>query len=211
MKRVLLFLTPLLLVVDLSAVEEYMVKITKDLPYFYTYHKGKRVKVHRIQETSHRLSDDYTKTSRECPPFCIHPVTITKSVKTIGELEFIEYMRSKDALIVDARLKGWYQSETIPSSVNIPYNIFDNASKKRVEKILGYLGRDKDGNFTNAKTLAIFCNGIWCDQSPRLIKKLISYGYPPQKLKYYRGGFQAWKLFGLTTVIEKQKSGDTDE
>ncbi len=25
-------------------------------------------------------------------------------------------------------------------------------------------------------------------------------GYPPEKLLYYRGGFQMWKILGFTTV-----------
>ena len=189
---------------SLFADEEYLVKIKKDLPYFYTYHKGHKIKVQRIQDTNHLLSDDYTKTSRECPPFCIHPKSAAKGVETIGELEFIDYIQNKDALIVDARLTSWYELETIPSAVNIPYNIFENANKKRIEKILKLLGKGEDGSFKDAKTLVLFCNGIWCDQSPRLIKHLIEFGFPPSKLKYYRGGFQAWKLLGFTTVVQKE-------
>ena len=39
------------------------------------------------------------------------------------------------------------------------------------------------------------------DQSSRAIQALLSLGYPAAKLKYYRGGMQAWKLLGLTTVV----------
>jgi hypothetical protein len=33
-----------------------------------------------------------------------------------------------------------------------------------------------------------------------MIRKLIALGYPPELLKYYRGGMQAWRSVGLTTV-----------
>jgi len=183
--------------------DETLVKISKDLPYFYTYHQGKKIKVARIQDPQNRLNDDYTKTSRECPPFCIHPMRVNDKVETIGELEFIKYMQDKDALIVDARLKSWYELETIPSAINIPYNIFENSDQKKIDSLLKLLGKS-NGDFKNAKTLVLFCNGIWCDQSPRLIRSLLKYGYPPSKLKYYRNGFQGWKIFGLTTVVLKE-------
>ncbi len=184
--------------------EDLTVKISKDLPYFYTYHKGVKVKVFRIQDVANELSDDYIKTSRECPPFCIHPIKAEDGVETIGELEFIEYMRKKDSLVVDARLRSWYILETIPSAINIPYDIFESEDETKIKKILKALGRESDGSYKNPKRLLIFCNGIWCDQSPRLIKNLIKYGYPKDRLKYYRDGMQGWKLLGLTTVVEKE-------
>ena len=55
-------------------------------------------------------------------------------------------------------------------------------------------------NFAGAKTLVFYCNGPWCGQSPTNIKQLLSLGYPAHKLKWYRGGIQAWKSLGLTTV-----------
>ena len=32
---------------------------------------------------------------------------------------------------------------------------------------------------------------------------LLKMGYPPEKLKYYRGGMQAWTSLGLTVVGDK--------
>lgn len=55
-------------------------------------------------------------------------------------------------------------------------------------------------DFTNAKTLVLFCNGPWCEQSPTNIRTLLRMGYPANKLKWYRGGIQSWEQFGLTTV-----------
>ncbi len=33
-----------------------------------------------------------------------------------------------------------------------------------------------------------------------LCKALLNLGYPPHKLKWYRGGMQSWEQLGLTTV-----------
>ena len=54
--------------------------------------------------------------------------------------------------------------------------------------------------FSRAKTLVFFCNGPWCGQSPTNIRSLLRIGYPPSKLKWYRGGMQDWEILGLTTV-----------
>ena len=55
-------------------------------------------------------------------------------------------------------------------------------------------------DFSDAKTLVLFCNGMWCGQSPNNIKNLLRFGYPAHKIKWYRGGMQDWEMLGLTTV-----------
>ena len=57
-----------------------------------------------------------------------------------------------------------------------------------------------DWDFSRAKTLVLWCNGMWCGQSPRAIRGLLRLGYPAKKLRYYRGGMQAWQSLGLTVV-----------
>ena len=61
---------------------------------------------------------------------------------------------------------------------------------------------EKNGkyDFTNAKTLLMFCNAIWCGQSPEAMKELIAIGYPQEKMKWYRGGMQSWLSVGLSTI-----------
>jgi rhodanese-related sulfurtransferase len=189
----------------------YTVRITKDIPYVEVNHQGVMVKISRVQDTENRIIDDFSKTSRPCPPFCIHPIEAAPGVRTIGEIELLEFLKNNEAsengLLIDARMPEWYESETIPGAVNIPFVIFTKLSSKR-NRILELLGavKDKSGNydFSKAKNLSLFCNGPWCDQSPRAIKGLIKVGYPPEKLAYYRGGMQLWKLFGLTTVLPKR-------
>ena len=55
-------------------------------------------------------------------------------------------------------------------------------------------------DYTYARTLVMYCNGSWCGKTPSAINKLLSYGYPSHKIKYYRGGMQAWQSLGLTVV-----------
>jgi hypothetical protein len=192
--------------------ETPMVKITPDIASITVTHMGKKVEIARIQDTANRLSDDYTKTSRPCPPFCIHPTKAAKDVATIAEVELIRFLDEKvnsgKGLVVDARLKSWYELETIPSAVNIPYTVLEDVDEAAADKLFKLLGmqKEKSGkrNFSQAKELAIFCNGVWCDQSHRLIEGLLKFGYPADKIYYYRSGFQGWKLLGLTTVVQKE-------
>ena len=188
------------------------VKISEDMPFIYTTDSGKKIKIERIQDTNNRLTDDYTKTSRPCPPFCIQPTKIDPDIKNIAELELIEFMKekvsNKTGVIVDARLKSWFELETIPSAVNIPFPIIENTSKKKAEMIFKILGMkvksDGTWDFSNAKDIAVFCNGLWCEQSNHFIKGMLKYNYPKDKLLYYRAGFQGWKLLGLTTIVHKE-------
>lgn len=184
------------------------VKLTEEIESVTINHQGLPVVIERIQDTNNRLADDFTKTSRPCPPFCIHPMEAAPNVRTIGELELLDFLQHEVAiesgLLIDARMPNWYSSETIPGAVNIPFVIFTKASEKR-DSLLGLFGVKKtasgDNDFSQAIKLTLFCNGPWCDQSPRAIKGLINAGYPAEKLQYYRGGMQAWKTFGLTTVL----------
>ena len=126
-------------------------------------------------------------------------------VDTIGEVELIEFMSNQVAsdkgLIIDARMPRFYNSETIPGSVNIPFVLFTSEKINLVLQLLGVKETNKKPDFSNSVELCLFCNGPWCDQSPRAIKALIKAGYPSHKLKYYRGGMQLWKIFSLTTVL----------
>ena len=120
--------------VTLSAGQFDKVKITPDMAYIYVYHKGKAVKVHRIQNTKHKLTGEYAKIYR--PGKYIQPIKMHDDIQTIGEVELLKFMREKGnkrkGLVVDLRSKADYKKETIPSSVNIPSSIKDN--KVKLEK-----------------------------------------------------------------------------
>ena len=107
--------------------------------------------------------------------------------------------------LVDLRPKSAYKKETIPSSVNIPASVKDNPAKlKKIMKIFG-LKKLPDGSIDASKALevAFYCNGLWCDKSSGFIKILLDNGYPADKMLYYRGGFQMWKILGFTTIVSK--------
>ena len=124
--------------------KDVTVKITKDIPFIMTKDSGQQIKVERIQDTNNRLTDDYTKTSRACPPFCIQPTKVDADIKNIEEVEVIAFMKNQvennTGIIIDARLKSWYELESIPSAINIPFPLLENASKAKAEKIFKILG-----------------------------------------------------------------------
>jgi rhodanese-related sulfurtransferase len=201
-----------MLLVSAGFSDDIKVKITKNISSITVSHLGQKVEIKRIQDPYHVLSDDYTKTSRECPPFCIHPMKVADGVKTIGEVEMMDYIKNyvnKDkGVIVDARLPSWYKVETIPSAINIPFTLLEEVDKETIDTIFSSLGAKKSENgwdFSNAKTLIVFDNGVWCDQATRFVKSILKAGYPAEKIVYYRDGFQGWKLLGLTTVIMEKK------
>ncbi len=76
----LFFIINFLVLINLYAKESVVVKVTKDIPYLYVKHLGQKIKIERIQDTDNILVDDYTKTSRECPPFCINPTKVDPKV-----------------------------------------------------------------------------------------------------------------------------------
>ena len=189
-----------------------MVKITHNISSITTQDSGQKIEIKRVQDVNNRLTDDFTKTSRACPPFCIQPTKVNPNIDTLAELEVFKFMENKIAqnrgVLIDARLKSWFELETIPSSINMPYQIVLNSDKKKIAKIFQLLGMKIDNgghwNFDNAKELTIFDNGIWCAQATHLIKTLVKHHYPTSKIHYYRSGLQGWKLLGLTTVVHKE-------
>jgi rhodanese-related sulfurtransferase len=185
------------------------VRLTEDLPYVDIKYGNQTVRIERIQNQDNILTGAFAKTSRPCPPFCIHPMSVAPGVKTVGEMEMIDFMltdlKDGNGLLIDARTPDWYGKGTIPGSVNIPFTVFtaeksDPAFQKAVTRCGVVTRQDGSLDFSKAKKLLMFCNGPWCDQSPRAIKGLMRHGYPPEKLVYYRDGIQMWQLLGLTTV-----------
>ncbi|MDQ7085194.1 MAG: rhodanese-like domain-containing protein [Sulfurovum sp.] len=209
----ILVLAPVLLFAEPTPIEKITVKINKDIPYVNAFDGTKAIQVKRIQDPAYKLTDDFTKTSRPCPPFCIQPTSVAKDVKNIAELELLEFIRHDvpkgTGLLIDARLPNWYIIETIPSALNLPFTRVKGSTKASMLEIFKLFGMTvkETGvwDFSTAKKLAIFCNGVWCEQSKHLITGLLKHGYPKELLYYYRSGFQGWKLLGLTTVIHEGK------
>lgn len=184
--------------------ENVVVSITANMPTVDVIHRGIPITIKRVQDTSNKLVDDFSKTSRPCPPFCINPMSAAEGVITVGELDIINFLNKDvangDGLLVDARMPNFYNSETIPGSINIPFVLF-TSSARDILPLLGAIGTDDgDWDFSGAKKLLLWCNGPWCAQSPRAIRALLAVNYPADKLFYYRGGMQLWKILGMTTI-----------
>ncbi|RKZ34039.1 MAG: rhodanese-like domain-containing protein [Gammaproteobacteria bacterium] len=175
-------------------------------------HGGKKVAIMRNQDQKNTVNPAFAKTSRKCPPFCIQPSTLAPGVETIGEVEVIGYVKrmsdgDSSIIVVDSRTPNWVSKGTIPGAVNIPWTSL-NPAKGADPISIGEIMEGKFGakqleglwDFTNAKTAVMFCNGMWCGQSPNNIKNLLKFGYPAHKIKWYRGGMQNWEILGLTTV-----------
>lgn len=159
--------------------------------------------IQRIQDSTHTIEPPFDKTSRPCPPFCIQPLTLDPRVQTLGELEVIEFMQTMastgDGLLIDARMPEWYQRESLPLAVNIPWTEFEQNLPQIMSEHFGARKVNSGWSYANAKTLALYCNGQWNPHSAFAVRKLLALGYPPEKIKWYRGGMQSWKIVGLTT------------
>jgi len=185
------------------------VNIAPNLRYLDITVSGKKVRIERNQNTNNRLTNSFAKTSRVCPPFCVHPMKAAPDVETTGELELVQFLKSrvetKSGLLIDARLPSFFKKGTIPGSVNIPFTLFSPDNNPYYEKILAVLGAVKRPggrwNFSSAMPLMVFCNGPWCDQSTRAIKHLLDAGYPPERIYYYRGGMQNWQALGFNILV----------
>ncbi len=176
--------------------EDIEVMIAADRPSVEVSTPDGPVTIMREQDPESRLEGDWAKTARACPPFCIQPMTPAPGVTTVGELELLDLLADPEALVVDARVAEWYAEGTIPGAIHIPYT--------QVVDRLGELGCEPDfegWDCSAARKVALFCNGLWCGQSPTAIRAMIAEGYPAERIFYYRGGMQAWRLLGLTVVV----------
>ncbi len=192
-------------------VEGPVVKITRSIDSVTVKHDGKPFKIMRNQDTKATINPAFAKTSRKCPPFCVQPMKLAPGVETIGTREILKYLEQRSngddsILVIDSRSKPWVKRGTIPGTISIPYktlslkhNDADNIANI-LEEEFGVLSNGQFYDFSYAKTLVLFCNGMWCGQAPTNIKTLLRLGYPPHKLKWYRGGMQVWELLGLNTV-----------
>jgi rhodanese-related sulfurtransferase len=195
-------------------------RITQLIESVEVKNNGETVVITRGHNRDATLPEVYRKTDRGCPPFCVQPMVVVPGVETIGELEVLDYLSrmsqgDDSIMVIDSRTPDWVMRGTIPGSVNIPWNKINTDTAGTFETpteaeglvhILAdefganYNPATKEWDYSKAKTLVLFCNGIWCPQSSYNIKTLVRLGYPVYKLKWYRGGMQDWFSVGLTTV-----------
>lgn len=173
---------------------------------------GSQVDLMRNQDNNNTVNPAFAKTSRPCPPFCIQPSNLAIGVETIGEVELIDFAKqmndgAEEIIVIDSRTPDWVERGTVPTAMNVPWtnlNPAKGATPLEIAEILETVFNvtESEGlfDFSNCRTAVMFCNGMWCGQSPNNIKNLLRLGYPAHKIKWYRGGMQDWEILGLTTV-----------
>lgn len=177
------------------AMAQEPVNIRPDLPSVTVETESGPVEIGRIQDNAHEITGEWARTSRPCPPFCIQPMSPAPGVTTIGELELLEMLADPEAIVIDSRTREWFAGGTILGAVNIPY--------LEAPDRLDELGCEIDFEgfvCDDARRVALFCNGLWCGQSPSAIRRMIAAGYPAERIFYYRGGMQTWRMLGLSVT-----------
>ena len=195
-----------------AGAEDVAVRITAGLGSVDVMHGGEKITIMRNQDQKNIVNPAFAKTSRECPPFCIQPSKLAPGVETIGEAEVIEYAKQmsdgdETIVLVDSRTPDWVGRGTIPSAMNVPWTKLNPAKgadpisiAEIMEGVFNVQSNEELMDFSESRTAVMFCNGMWCGQSPNNIANLLKFGYPAHKIKWYRGGMQDWEILGLTTV-----------
>lgn len=175
------------------------VAITPDMPMVAVETDNGVVEIKRIQDTENRISGKWAKTSRSCPNFCVQPIIPAPGVTPIGELELLEFLKDPDVVVVDGRVERDFATGAIPGAVNVPYTqAADRLHELGCEP--DFDGFICDGE--DVKSVALYCNGPWCAQSPTAARRMIEAGFPAEKIHYYRPGMQGWRMLGLTVTGE---------
>ena len=110
----------------------------------------------------------------------IAPISLAADVRTIGELEVLDHLRS-GGRCMDCRQRGYYAQGTLPAAVNIPHQDI----------------RARRHELDPGRPTVMFCNGPQCTATPQAIAALLAAGHPAQALLYYRGGIHDWVTLGL--------------
>jgi rhodanese-related sulfurtransferase len=165
------------------------------------------------QYASHEVSNACKSTFITSAGQIIFPMKLHKDIETYGELEVLSYIQKMQndpsMFFVDTRDEEWYEYRTIPGADNMHYvyitmpDVFPEEYEASLVKLGIIMRKDKTYDFSAAKTVLFFCNGAWCSQSPKMIKGLLSLGYPAEKIKWYRGGMQTWLAAGMTSTRKK--------
>jgi rhodanese-related sulfurtransferase len=128
----------------------------------------------------------------------LQPLIPVPGVHPVGEIEILDALSDRNAIVLDMRDTNDRVKGTIPGSVGIPYT--------EVAARLNELGCKKTGsqwNCESAKKVYAFCNGPVCPQSPMAIRAMTRDGFPADKIYYYRGGMLDWDALGLTSVKDE--------
>ena len=141
------------------------------------------------------------------------PMRIDPDIETVGVLETLLFIKrsikSDRYLLIDARGEEWFDFQTIPSAINIPFYVIKEpkAYPFAFEDAIKTLGGELDNrgrvDFRDSKEILIFCNGPWCTQSVTFIETLLDLGFDGEKIRWFRGGMEEWLLAPMTTTRKR--------
>ena len=204
------FLAAMILVGSTQAHAESF--IAKGEMSFSIENNGTKCTIERNQTKGNKVHTLYETTTRGRPM----PMSLSANIETLGELEFTAFMKKASTddtiMVIDTRTPGWHNDLRIPCTTNIPFTEFVDDREIALFALLDSFGVTEadDGtlDFSKAKTVVGYCNGFWCGQTPGMFVNakysLKNLGYPEEKMKYYRGGMQAWTALGLSVEGSKK-------
>lgn len=171
--------------------------ITETMPQFQFERAGKQFVISR--------SSTGLGAKGACPSNCIQPQQAAPGVRTVGELELMQFLAGPvsngTGLLIDTRSETAFAIDTIPGAVSIPQPALasDNSYLPDILRALGATEQAGVWDFSNAYDLLVFGNGPASSDAAHAIEGLITAGFPAAKLGYYRSGISGWTALGLTT------------
>lgn len=95
----------------------------------------------------------------------------------------------ENIIAVDARKPFGYESEHIPTAINLPHREMTRETTKHLDK---------------SATYVIYCDGIGCNASTKGALNMTQLGF---KVKELMGGIEWWKFDGYETEGSKAAKG----
>jgi hypothetical protein len=171
---------------------------------------GEQITIARDTQDSVQIAQTFVSADASCGGPCIAPMQVAQGVETLGEAEVLEFLVTQVAtgrgLMVDARAPADRAKGFIPGTVSLPHNtlLAQNSYRKDILLALGARSYEDVFNFTDARSLLVYDNGPSSDDAGQLVANLLDAGYPPEMIRYYRGGMQVWSVLGFS--IEQGQS-----
>ena len=123
----------------------------------------------------------------------LQPLVPVAGVHPVTEIEMLNAMNDRDAMLVDMREPEDRANGTIPGSHHIVYT---EVSARMDE--LGCKKTAKGWDCAGAKKVFAFCNGPVCPQSPTAIQAMTRDGFPADKIYVYP---IFWRLTPIKTMF----------
>jgi rhodanese-related sulfurtransferase len=165
---------------------------------------GKRIEIGLNAADAVKFASRFASLKASCDPHCVAPALVAVGIETVIEPQLLEFMVEavgrNTGLLVDARMPADRALGFIPGSVSLPHQMLAELNDIRTQtlKALGARTFEDVYNFADAQTLMVYDNGPSQNDAGLLVAHLLEVGYPPEKIRYYRGGMQVWSVLALT-------------